>query len=101
MRVSTCSSDVCPSDLIGHEADAAKRDDLSIGSRRLARQVKAVTDEIGKVLDNRILVIMRKNDGVPFLAQPIDLGAQINRSDERRVGKECVRPCRSRWSPYD
>src|SRR3546814_17384454 len=23
-----------------------------------------------------------------------------NRSDERRVGKECVSPCRSRWSPY-
>src|SRR3546814_18577727 len=22
------------------------------------------------------------------------------RSDERRVGKECVRPCRFRWSPY-
>src|SRR3546814_20100313 len=22
------------------------------------------------------------------------------RSEERRVGKECVRPCRSRWSPY-
>src|SRR3546814_16121698 len=21
------------------------------------------------------------------------------RSEERRVGKECVRPCRSRWSP--
>src|SRR3546814_6163929 len=23
-----------------------------------------------------------------------------NRSEERRVGKECVRTCRSRWSPY-
>jgi inosose dehydratase len=22
------------------------------------------------------------------------------RSEERRVGKECVRRCRSRWSPY-
>ena len=22
------------------------------------------------------------------------------RSEERRVGKECARPCRSRWSPY-
>src|SRR3546814_16098658 len=22
------------------------------------------------------------------------------RSDERRVGKACVSPCRSRWSPY-
>src|SRR3546814_15731700 len=23
-----------------------------------------------------------------------------NRSEERRVGKECVSPCRCRWSPY-
>ena len=21
-------------------------------------------------------------------------------SEERRVGKECIEPCRSRWSPY-
>src|SRR3546814_20017237 len=24
----------------------------------------------------------------------------VERSEERRVGKECVSPCRSRWSPY-
>src|SRR3546814_11771185 len=24
----------------------------------------------------------------------------VKRSEERRVGKECVSPCRSRWSPY-
>ena len=24
----------------------------------------------------------------------------VSRSEERRVGKECVQPCRSRWSPY-
>src|SRR3546814_14238296 len=28
------------------------------------------------------------------------LALQVNRSEERRVGKECVSPCRSRWSPY-
>src|SRR3546814_13921495 len=26
--------------------------------------------------------------------------ASNNRSEERRVGKECVSTCRSRWSPY-
>ena len=26
--------------------------------------------------------------------------ASYNRSEERRVGKECVFLCRSRWSPY-
>src|SRR3546814_11260014 len=25
---------------------------------------------------------------------------EIGRSEERRVGKECVSTCRSRWSPY-
>ena len=32
-----------------------------------------------------------------------DLGYAIHgtwRSEERRVGKECSEPCRSRWSPY-
>ena len=28
------------------------------------------------------------------------LHAQLIRSEERRVGKECSLPCRSRWSPY-
>src|SRR3546814_10219747 len=27
-------------------------------------------------------------------------GYGIGRSEERRVGKECVSTCRSRWSPY-
>ena len=26
--------------------------------------------------------------------------ARTHRSEERRVGKECLRLCRSRWSPY-
>src|SRR3546814_7043543 len=30
---------------------------------------------------------------------PMILGAKA-RSEERRVGKECVSTCRSRWSPY-
>src|SRR3546814_18543116 len=28
------------------------------------------------------------------------LGANYPRSEERRVGEECVSTCRSRWSPY-
>src|SRR3546814_636757 len=30
-----------------------------------------------------------------YMARP-----EVNRSEERRVGKECVRTCRYRWSPY-
>src|SRR3546814_16844420 len=29
-----------------------------------------------------------------------ELNAQLDRSEERRVGKEGVSTCRSRWSPY-
>src|SRR3546814_15259883 len=30
----------------------------------------------------------------------VKAASQNNRSEERRVGKECVSTCRSRWSPY-
>src|SRR3546814_21092155 len=30
----------------------------------------------------------------------IPVGGWRHRSEERRVGKECVSTCRSRWSPY-
>ena len=29
-----------------------------------------------------------------------DVCGRVRRSEERRVGKECIEPCRSRWSPY-
>src|SRR3546814_5905940 len=31
---------------------------------------------------------------------PLLQGRRDGRSEERRVGKECVSTCRSRWSPY-
>src|SRR3546814_11723062 len=33
-------------------------------------------------------------------AESLGQFAGAQRSEERRVGKECVRTCRSRWSPY-
>src|SRR3546814_8440166 len=36
----------------------------------------------------------------PF-AEPAVETAYPTRSEERRVGKECVSTCRSRWSPYN
>src|SRR3546814_18072990 len=37
-----------------------------------------------------------------FDAASVDQGnvSSVRRSEERSVGKECVRTCRSRWSPY-
>src|SRR3546814_17671269 len=34
------------------------------------------------------------------LQQPHVVRLETRRSEERRVGKECVSTCRSRWSPY-
>ena len=48
----------------------------------------------------------RWSDGKLTVAEVVDLyGATgkfdvIARSEERRVGKECLSVCRSRWSPY-
>ena len=53
---------------LGHEAHAAKGDHLGVGRRRLARQIEAVADEIGEVLDLRLLVIMREDDRVALLS---------------------------------
>src|SRR3546814_9917408 len=41
---------------------------------------------------------------LPLLAHyqidPLFFGLLVARSEERRVGRECVSTCRSRWSPY-
>src|SRR3546814_20290984 len=44
--------------------------------------------------------VFAKACGLP--AAPVDdlLAFHVVRSEERRVGKECVSTCRSRWSPY-
>src|SRR3546814_13170045 len=40
--------------------------------------------------DDRCAIDRRRVDSHPV----------VRRSEERRVGKECVSTCRSRWSPY-
>src|SRR3546814_13016802 len=50
-------------------------------------------------------VVAVSMDGGPNRVFPnyvVDVGqhAKMGRSEERRVGKECVSTCRSRWSPY-
>src|SRR3546814_16801709 len=36
----------------------------------------------------------------PDLQEIVKVAAKASRSEERRVGTECVSTCRSRWSPY-
>src|SRR3546814_1647412 len=93
MRISDWSSDVCSSDLarwidVFCEAGASSEDE----ARRILR---AGAD---RGLGMRMHAGQLAESGAVRLA--VELGAANARSEERRVGKECVSTCRSRWSPY-
>src|SRR3546814_19445516 len=52
--------------------------------------------------DAYVCMISNKGEREEGYFRGIDISvAGINRSEERRVGKECVSTCRSRWSPYN
>src|SRR3546814_19881410 len=88
MRISDWSSDVCSSDLLpvrGAGGFIARDDAILAGDVDLA---KNPADRVG---DRPTTVRIDVEDR--------DLHSR-RRSEERRVGKECVSTCRSRWSPY-
>src|SRR3546814_10970882 len=101
MRISDWSSDVCSSDLAalslpGRAARAAvpvadvPMPDFTPESGaelRVLRPAKFVPAD--ETLFNENTKKFSDATGVP-----------VKRSEERRVGKECVSTCRSRWSPY-
>src|SRR3546814_11820503 len=109
MRISDWSSDVCSSDLaiVGHDRPILTRCDDSV-LRVVAGAPVLLRRSRGYVPDG----IRLAESGPPVLA----LGALLkcctcllredeavlsqHRSEERRVGNECVSTCRSRWSPY-
>src|SRR3546814_5045400 len=71
LRISDWSSDVCSSDLGG-----------------------PVPTPFHRMLSSKIV------PGSGRGHRPADRQCDRRRSEERRVGKECVSTCRSRWSPY-
>src|SRR3546814_14480538 len=89
MRISDWSSDVCSSDLpVFIHAEACERYDDST----LPPDFRALP-----------LVFEGYRNGGRLVAQErvgTDAPEELLRSEERRVGKECVSKCRSRWSPY-
>src|SRR3546814_15132596 len=100
MRISDWSSDVCSSDL----------DEVQTGFARTGAMFACEHEGIEPDL---IVTAKGIADGMPLSAvtgraEIMDaphvsgLGGTYggNRSEERRVGKECVSTCRSRWSPY-
>src|SRR3546814_14463269 len=50
---------------------------------------------------NACFDLWSKSRGVPLWKLLADLSPEDLRSEERRVGKECVSTCRSRWSRYN
>jgi ABC-type sulfate transport system permease subunit len=48
-----------------------------------------------------LLIVLALTFMALFLVLPLAaVATEALRSEERRVGKECRRLCRSRWSPY-
>src|SRR3546814_13471664 len=91
MRISDWSSDVCSSDLV----------ELLDGDEKTLRRIEKALRRAGAADGESRPKIFQALD-LEFeqepAAQPED--ASPARSEERRVGKECVSTCRSRWSPY-
>src|SRR3546814_20030125 len=102
MRISDWSSDVCSSDLQvfappppqGFQVLTApvKIPDM-IPEIDLTKKLTNEADFSGKGVAGGIAA------GVVGGTAPVNQN-QTYRSEERRVGKECVSTCRSRWSPY-
>src|SRR3546814_18201464 len=107
MRISDWSSDVCSSDLF----DRTKvLNPLSQGGMG-AFQVNLRYDHLdlndetiigGKQQGYQASLVWIPEDHVRFLLNYGRLSSDdaAIRSEERRVGKECVSTCRSRWSQY-
>src|SRR3546814_15138895 len=96
MRISDWSSDVCSSDLIAPSIAFPESHD----TERLAVELRASgivdDDRIARAYRQRYLFAALFSTGV-LMPMGYEFGW---RSEERRVGKECVSTCRSRWSPY-
>src|SRR3546814_4962415 len=86
MRISDWSSDVCSSDLhvnvVGQQVIAAVG--FFMGTVEEELDLEAFADQSALHIDQ---------------AGEHGVDLAFGRSEERRVGKECVRTCRSRWSP--
>src|SRR3546814_19798021 len=97
MRISDWSSDVCSSDLAAREVFRAEAT-LVVLVAKAAVQLELLA-ELDRV--ERINRLVGERSGLDAGRDEIDwAGIDALRSEERRVGKECVSTCRSRWSPF-
>src|SRR3546814_14861161 len=99
MRISDWSSDVCSSDL---DVEAALDADRRV-RRRIAGDafpdVEIAVDEVEHRQQDHADQQGRRQHRLEG-PEEADALQEAERSEERRVGKECVSKCRSRWWPY-
>src|SRR3546814_18266404 len=105
MRSSDWSSDVCSSDLLTHRLVAVHFghhdvDEGDIDPFILIEDGDPLLAAL-RVEHFRVIALKDACEGVdvPYVVID-DQNTGAGRSEERRVGKECVSTCRSRWSPY-
>src|SRR3546814_18074537 len=98
MRISDWSSDVCSSDLV-HDRTAFEAALTDLKGKNIAVDPDRAVAAIFTALEGAGAKIARHRDPA-VLPKAIKNDTELDRSEERRVGKECVSPCRSRLSPY-
>src|SRR3546814_20231534 len=102
MRISDWSSDVCSSDLPRCQRDRGAGGRPS-GRDRHAREPAGTGRTLRPTRIPPARLGLRTGSAVGdllFASRKGSFPTATIRSEERRVGKECVSPCRSRWSPY-
>src|SRR3546814_16734808 len=100
MRISDWSSDVCSSDLARRLGGEIVNADSQQVYRGLDVGTAKPTSAERAAVPHHLLDVVEPGEGMDAARFAALADAAIARSEERRVGKECVRKCRSRWSPY-
>src|SRR3546814_12901426 len=109
MRISDWSSDVCSSDLprAGRQRRRSFARDLSVVDHELPPfrpAHPAFERDVRDARDRGQCLTAKAQRRHPIDGVVGQLGGRMTfereRSEARRVGKECVSTCRSRWSPY-
>src|SRR3546814_14428278 len=100
MRISDWSSDVCSSDLTKKVWDRWGGEMSKKSAVRRHRKTLPLGDRDLVINDSEAAELYGDIDpGRESLPAPSHQRERPTRSEERRVGKECVSTCRYRWSP--
>src|SRR3546814_20871841 len=101
MRISDWSSDVCSSDLLVRPGSASLPRFVNRPGSGCPVPAAAwgFNDEPVTCAQFDLVGVPKGLTGAIRALDPVSAGLARTSSEERRVGKECVRTCRSRWWP--